>query len=104
MGQLRLSQDEVNKMESLVKQGKNAQKVLRQLQNALKECARLFSAVGHVFSGRAHCFRSGVIRVQSWGHFLLLSRRRDTAYMFRNTFGLPIAIAICHCLCYSHIA
>ena len=50
------------------------------------------------FAGRAHCFRGGVICVQSWGHLLLLSRRRDTADMLRNTSGLLIAIAICHCL------
>ena len=98
MGQPRLSQDEVNKMGSLVKQGRSAPQILSQLQNALRECARLFSAAGHVFSGRAHCFMGGVICVQSWGHLLLLSRRRDTADMLRNTSGLPIAIAICHCL------
>ena len=34
MGQPRLSQDEVNEMESLVKQGRSAPQILSQLQNA----------------------------------------------------------------------
>ena len=34
MGQPRLSHDEVNKMESLVKQGRSAPQILSQLQNA----------------------------------------------------------------------
>ena len=98
MGQPCLPQDEVNRMESLVKQGRSAPQTLSQLRNALRECARLFSPAGHVLSGRVHCFGGEVIFVQSWGHLLLLSRRRDTADMFRSTSGLRIAIAICHCL------
>ena len=43
---------------------------------------RLFIfADGHMFSGQAHCFRGGVICVQSWGDLLLLLSTRDTAYM-----------------------